>query len=82
MLYLTYGSAFIHFANRRWKRQPDFNGSVGGRKMLRRLGRQKHANLIPRQTFAIAGLVYIHFLVWQEVVADCIFGPVAHKGLT
>jgi hypothetical protein len=25
---------------------------------------------------------YIHFLVWQEVVADCIFGPVAHKELT
>jgi hypothetical protein len=49
---------------------------------MRRLSRQKHANLIPRQTFANAVWVYIRFLVWQEVVADCIFGAVAHKGLT
>jgi hypothetical protein len=49
--------------------------------MLRRLSRQMHINLIPRQTFANAVWVHIHFLVWQEVVDNCIFGPVAHKGL-
>jgi hypothetical protein len=79
MLYFTYGSAFIHFAKSMLEyRQRDFIGSAGRHKMLRR---QKHANLIPRQTCANAVWV-LHFLVWQEVEADCIFLPGAHKGLT
>jgi hypothetical protein len=77
MIIFNNGSAFIHFVNQRWNRQRDFNGSAGGRKMLRRLSRQKHAcKLKSIQTLQMmAG--FIHFLVWQEVVADCIFGPVA-----